>query len=672
MSRIVVICFLCLVSALITSQTINTEHFQFKRFSADEGMAVGQINRMAFDKNGLTYFTTEDGLYIFNGSEVERKYKNLVSTRVRRIYNDDSLGILFADDLANQYRLVDNKIVLDSLSFYKDKFRILENGKFRFDGDRNSEGGQTVFNELIFLEAHPIKVSESTFLSNVAGELCEFKNTESQKLFADTLIMFLKLMDTTYLIYNQHRVKVFKNNYSVFNDDAQTSMSKIKLECGLSMKDYYTELVQIEGKSKFYNIAIRDGYIISLSGLPGFKLATYKYHRIIWPSKEGGASYYYGLFKNKVYINIVSDSSLGIKSDILYMNHKGDIFYSIDRQFLKYNSALRKTEILPITAGPCRGAFDIGDKTIIGLSNNICQIDDKSKVMVRKMHYNVNCIFYVRSNRKIIVGTEHGMFTMDTNLNRLVKVKVTEKLNINHIFYDSIINAYILCSPAIGLVLLDSNNQLIPYNQFNQTLTSRIHYIAKDMKGHYWVSSNTAIYKLHASSFSKLLENKNALAPGLVFDIKYFKDIDEFNSNRSPSPYIFDSIPFYFPSMQGLVDFDLKRASSNIALNSPTIYIDKIMGEYKINNGVYIIDPDYNFLSFKANIFYVGPKVFPSLLSYKIEGSDDITWHDLKPNQSISISGLHHGTYQIIVRGQVFGKFSSSQLTFVVSLKPFF
>ncbi|MBI3234489.1 MAG: hypothetical protein HYZ42_10700, partial [Bacteroidetes bacterium] len=228
----------------VSSQTINTAHFKFKRYSIDEGLTVGQVNGVARDENGLEYITTEDGLFVFNGMELERLFHNLKSTRLRQICYIPKLGIVFKDDFNNIYKLIDKKIEL--LYHAKDVRRpfLFATGFYGLSAAQIKKFPNLPLYEILEELKSYEKINETTLFRWKNDSLILIKDLVNKLLLRDRLLYLIHIKDRLYLVHQNHLIVVNKGQYKITNDTLPNSLRKIGIEMGLHMGDYIDEVNQ--------------------------------------------------------------------------------------------------------------------------------------------------------------------------------------------------------------------------------------------------------------------------------------------------------------------------------------------------------------------------------------------------------------------------------------------
>ncbi|MBI3234441.1 MAG: histidine kinase [Bacteroidetes bacterium] len=150
------------------------------------------------------------------------------------------------------------------------------------------------------------------------------------------------------------------------------------------------------------------------------------------------------------------------------------------------------------------------------------------------------------------------------------------------------------------------------------------------------------------------------------FDMNYLKGVTELNFFKVFNTKLKQGEVFEFPAKEGLLSVNTQRMINEEGLLPPKILVNKVDGAFEYDEGRLMIKPHYRSVSFTPVMFYNGPAVFPSLFSYRVEGSDDTAWHRMDPNAKITLFGLPHGKYTLKVKANMPNNKLVSQMAFTI------
>src|SRR3954466_9361285 len=100
--------FLLLVLCVVFSSSAQTPSFNFQKLGSEEGLNNANIFNIEQHQNGLMYFTTQNGIYVYDGYvfnklEIDSLQSNALQTV--KIKNQDELFLSLRDEGISTYNL---------------------------------------------------------------------------------------------------------------------------------------------------------------------------------------------------------------------------------------------------------------------------------------------------------------------------------------------------------------------------------------------------------------------------------------------------------------------------------------------------------------------------------------------------------------------------------------
>lgn len=272
-----------------------------------------------------------------------------------------------------------------------------------------------------------------------------------------------------------------------------------------------------------------------------------------------------------------------------------------------------------------------------------------------------------RNPLEVLVGTEDGLFTIETLTGKSHLIPATKGTHIKSIRPFGTGQAWIT-GQGKGLMLLDARDQLVTFPLDKKQHLASAHCVVDDRNGFIWISTNKGLYQMQkkdlfqyaqimsASSRKEVPDNLNN--SGLYY---FYHSMDEgfatneFNGSCQPCGVKLSNGHISFPSLKGLVWFD----PGNIRPYLPNegIILDKVevdRKELKTKGNTIAIPDNVENIKFFLSTPYFG-HVNNLDLSYAIvrQGQviDSSKWVPLPGDElEIQISALRSGEYTLWIK----------------------
>lgn len=692
--------FIIMVTSLFNPVKAQYKKYFLQHFTQINGLPQNSVNQLYFDANNYLWIATEAGLSRFDG--VNFYNFNSVNTpiisneRFRWILPTTDKKIIAADGEGAIYKIEKNLITLEKNKLSSHKLTYLSGGipsidnlcYFKNDSNNASENWRTFPAKLLvgengYLYALGLKkiykykekllidsisssesvsffcISSDYYVQNNLGEIF-LVNFKKHKLFPCTLPKELVLfngikniqckshLNTSYLIDNQ-------NLYSIYSDSNDNTKLLLNLITDQIPSDFDVSDVEVN----------KDLNIIALgsksNGFYLFKRSIFKNQIINVNSKIKVRSFYaicrlndstvlspfqYKFTKDnlssvKLFDKVINNEALFVKGNL--------VWFGVGDSLFRYDFNLKKHSFIFKLKSSITSIKGYGDTLWVGCKNSI------SIIVNNKLVWNLNLSKNGFSQvQAIVVFSSNDAYF--SNCNGLYKVNIwkgvikVENLYPNICFRDIYIFKKLLfiTSYGNGCFVFDG----VKFNKLNVDKGNYLlksHSIQIDKNENVWISTNNGI-------FQTTFQQVNEYIKGNITKVNYnyFNDENgiqnsEFNGGCYPSSVQLANGNIYFPSINGLVNFNPSEVQ--LPKLSDSIFIDK----FDINGKVI---PVSNNLELKPNseilnIYFSSPYWYNSYnvsYQYMLEGYNSGFVDLLDGKQHISFTNLAAGNYKLIIK----------------------
>lgn len=272
-----------------------------------------------------------------------------------------------------------------------------------------------------------------------------------------------------------------------------------------------------------------------------------------------------------------------------------------------------------------------------------------------------------RNPSEVLVGTEDGLFTIETLTGKSHLIPATKGTHIKSIHPFGAGQAWVTGQDK-GLMLLDARNRLVTFPLDRKQYLASAHCVVDDGKGFLWISTNKGLYQIQKKDLFRYVQTISASSPKEVPDnlnnsgLYYFYHsmdegfaTNEFNGSCQPCGVRLPNGLISFPSLKGLVWFDPTKIRPY--LPNGGVILDKVEAdrkELKAKGDTIAIPDNVENIKFFLSTPYFG-HVSNLDLSYAIvrQGQviDSSKWVPLADGElEIQISALRSGEYTLWVK----------------------
>lgn len=253
------------------------------------------------------------------------------------------------------------------------------------------------------------------------------------------------------------------------------------------------------------------------------------------------------------------------------------------------------------------------------------------------------------SKWKLYVSLDNRLALLDVK-ERQVKMIGDEKIpGCRSICFDTALRRFIITTDGKGLFLADLNGHIIPLPSNGNQELQKVHYVATDRDGDFWLPTNAGIFLLQRQQLRDFLSGKIQQPTYFRFDRSDGIENDEFNGGFRHC-YLYRNDTFYMGSMGGVVRFS-PTALKSVQQNSPGrmiidgVWIDDVASP--VSDQI-TLSPYFKELRIHADAaFFQRPG---TKLQYRIVGMGDSLWNFVNLGDVISIKYTRPGDYRLEMR----------------------
>lgn len=277
---------------------------------------------------------------------------------------------------------------------------------------------------------------------------------------------------------------------------------------------------------------------------------------------------------------------------------------------------------------------------------------------------NLNNISFITSwtGQKMLVGTEHGLYTLDLTSKKAVLVEGTQNMFIKSIYTAEPGQIWITAQDK-GIMLF-SRNRLVVFPLDKHKYLTASHCLFEDNNGFFWITTNKGLFRARKNDLLTYAAAHNA---GNIseetrneFLYEYYDKnsgflINEFNGGCQPCALRVEGGYVSLPSLNGLVWFVPETIQQ--ADNSGKIYFDKVAYNKKSfagSAGPVYLPVNAQTIRFDFSTPYFGHPDNLNFYYALISNSSDITnpeWNPIDGDDlSIYFSSLTSGHYTLLVK----------------------
>ncbi|WP_313807422.1 PAS domain S-box protein [Flavobacterium sp.] len=649
-----------------------------------EGFFVMDI---AEDQNhNIVVATKYDGLMVYNGKEFIKTFtpKNsiLKTTIVQKLYTDKNGIYCFTAKgivlLTSQYKLIrileykQEDLTINSV--YKDTYGSIlvgtNQGLLKITGNSYEQmAPETLTGTITFVK----KDLNKLLLGNTSGDLFEL-NILGKENYQTQFLERISLPNNE--TFSIRRMYVGRSGFVWLAGENDQGLI-------MYTKDYYTHINKANGfKGENVQCMFQDksGQLYIGTYITGLYRTGRQHFYNYNNTKELNTPYIFSILK----------TDKGIYTGIL----NSGIYYFEEDQYQefalkqKYSNNLGATCLLQtsdkkVVAGTKGGMFLVGPTTLQGLPIN--KLVPKNTVFRKIKELN---------DKSFLVGTNHGLYTLDSNFNLITKISsAAPTLSFENVTtIEEIDNKNWLIGTNSGILKVSKSSS----NHFQITkklITNTINASCKDSYGTIWFSSYQGLFAVKGETTIKYTP-KNGLTSNLIFTLSADRNgtiyagsnlgIDKIsvtseakivtvkNLNSSNGFYGLETNTraettdsqgnIYFGTANGLYKYlnsYKEKPNSNFNLQITNIDVfneDRNWTKLGESNNYWfnrpsmghVFKPTENQLTFEFNTINSG-RTSENLYSYFLEGIDK-KWSVPSRKTSVSYSNLSHGKYTFKVK----------------------
>ena len=207
----------------------------------------------------------------------------------------------------------------------------------------------------------------------------------------------------------------------------------------------------------------------------------------------------------------------------------------------------------------------------------------------------------------------------------------------------------------------------------------------EDDLGYFWISCNRGIYRVGREELNAVAAGRAAAARHISYGVSDGMLSSETNGENQPAGWKSRDGLLWFPTIQGLVFIDPRRAQENSV--EPTVVIEEVTAddEVMIGNGLAVPrsarssgDKDFTLgarrgqvlqIQYTANSFVAGERV---RFKYRLEGHDR-DWRDAGTDRVAYYTNLKPGDYRFqVIAANSHDRWNTNGASFAFSLAPHF
>jgi signal transduction histidine kinase len=271
--------------------------------------------------------------------------------------------------------------------------------------------------------------------------------------------------------------------------------------------------------------------------------------------------------------------------------------------------------------------------------------------------------FLIDDNGDTLVGTLHYLFRYSAR--KRTRDTLLINSSVRTMFNDGMGNVWI-GTYGTGYYIINSKKKIQKIPIDKDGALKYIHSFVPDKNGYMWSSSNNGLFRYRVNSVYKYLVDSSTNVDYIRYDYSDGFGSNEFNGGVSPCAIRTKDGSVLMSSVNGIVKFIPEHIS--LHGNSFGIFIDEVSADGKPYNA----ENTLLFPKRTANIIIqiassrIGSEK-NDIKSYQIpEISEE--WIPVEPSGIITLSGLDHGLYHIIIRKRGGGEYITKTLSF--EIKP--
>ena len=192
-----------------------------------------------------------------------------------------------------------------------------------------------------------------------------------------------------------------------------------------------------------------------------------------------------------------------------------------------------------------------------------------------------------------------------------------------------------------------------------------VHCLMEDGQGYFWLPTNKGLFRVAKKELDNYASGNKENVFYYYFDKSSGFTTNEFNGGCTPCGIVTRDGHFSLPSLDGLIQF--KPDSIPIELPDHPIFIDRMLADEKkvLPSNHFEQRQDAGPLVFVIASPYFGNQANLHL-EYFIPQLDD-QWRPVNNDAKLVLTGLHKGTYTLIIRKQErYGKYSYKKVTWTI------
>ena len=244
------------------------------------------------------------------------------------------------------------------------------------------------------------------------------------------------------------------------------------------------------------------------------------------------------------------------------------------------------------------------------------------------------------------VATRNGLYAYDIATNKVSRKPILAGIYVRSIFKAKD-NSIWIGTYGNGFFKYE-DGRFIPLPLDPKKYLATAHTFLEDDLGFFWISTNHGLFKIRKEDLDQAARGNTSSYFIYYYDKSYGFNTNEFNGGCNPAALKDREGNFYFPSLNGIVCFNIDSTRSDFPGNG--IFVDDIEVD-SVNAGdkqEIRIRPDFNHIVVEASTPFFGLE--DNLrLEYKLDPMDN-TWNPVNRDGKIIINRLLAGKYVLTIR----------------------
>jgi len=263
----------------------------------------------------------------------------------------------------------------------------------------------------------------------------------------------------------------------------------------------------------------------------------------------------------------------------------------------------------------------------------------------------------------IWIGAAQGLFSYDLTDNKLRRLPGLDSASIRTIYKAKDGSIWIGTYGQGFYKYVNGKPFKMPVDRDNNLAT--VHCFMEDQQGYFWLSTNKGLYRVAKKELDNYASGKKEDVFYYYFDKSAGFTTNEFNGGCTPCGIVTHDGHFSLPSLNGLVLF--KPDSVPIQFPEHPIFIDRLLTDEKKvltadhfdqrqDEGPLVLEIASPYFGNQANLH----------LEYSIPQLDN-QWRPMNTDAKLVLTGLHKGTYTLIIRKQErYGRYDYKKVTWTI------